>query len=918
MKKPLLLFLLLLAVHVHFGGANQSQPPYLDLYNRAERWYNTEDPTAETDSLAFLFYSKAIDLLQKNRAQDSLLIDSYTKAAIIKQMKGDDSIAIRLFKNALRVADTNTSLSDSVRFFPLLYCGSSYYTLYQFDSARYYYELAEQVTDRFPNMPERERLYNKIGTLYYEEGNFYQSLNYFTKALSLLDTTNAANNFLMVNYYNNIATTYRKLGRHQQALSTYNLLLPYNINRDGLMHNIAGIYLDLREPEKALHYLHNVKAPGQQQYNNLARAHLLARRQDSAAFYLQKAFASRTHSFKTAVNGLSWFYLGRLQQSRNQYQQALKSYHRSIVELDPDFNDTIASSNPAQFEGSHSFSDLFNAFTAKASVQRMLYAQTKQVKLLEQSLQTWETALLLARTVQQGYEADESMLFLNNNLQPASEEAAATALMLHQAKPSKQALEKIFQLAETSKAAVLQIRLHQTSLANLPGMPTGLLQKQKTQQILLGRLQVQYERATDTAMLSALQQQIRDQQILLSEVNRQLNNEPKYAAARSASSTLNVASLQKALPQNMAMLCYYLVNEHWLAFVLDKDSLSLQLIPANDYAKNWLNVMREQLSSPELSASQLVASTTSLHRWFIQPMLPHLKNIHRLVIIPDHELQYIPFEVLSTTQGRTLQQDFAISYNYSAAFFETPARQHRAASRQLGLAPFGGNRPAYNHNFQPLPASAEEITTIKGDKLVDSMATKDAFTKNASLYSSIHLATHAAANDREPENSFIAFYPAGTDTNYKLYQPEIYNLDLQQTDLVILSACETGHGQFVHGEGMMSLARAFSYAGCKSVITSLWKADDASTAYITKRLHRYLQSGKPKDVALQQAKLDYLNDGSISNRLKSPAYWAHLVLIGDSAPLNDAPFSTWWMAAIAVALAGLVALAILARRRNRK
>jgi CHAT domain-containing protein len=915
MKRPLLLLLSLLAVHVHFGGANQSEP-HRDLYNRAERLYNIETPTAETDSLAFLFYSKAIHLLQKSRLHDSLLIDCYTKAAIIKQMKGDDSIAIRLFKGALAVADSNRSLSDSVRFFPLLYCGSSYYTLYQFDSARYYYELAEQVTDKFPNIAERERLYNKIGTLYYEEGNFHQSLNYFTKALSLLDTTNAANNFLMVNYYNNIATTYRKLGRHQEALRTYHLLLPYNINRDGLMHNIAGIYLDLKEPDRALYYLHNVKLPGQQQYNNLARAHLLARRHDSAAFYLQKAFNSRVHNFKTAVNGLSWYYLGRLQQSKQQHAEALKSYHRSILELDPDFHDTAVSSNPTQFEGSHSFSDLFNAFTAKASAQRMLYVQTKQIKLLEQSLQTWETALLLARTVQQGYEADESMLFLNNNLQPASEEAAATALMLYQAKPSQQALEKIFQLAETSKAAVLQIRLHQTSLVNLPGMPTELLQKQKTQQILLARLQVQYERATDTAMLSALQQQIRDQQISLSEVNRQLNNDPKYAAARSASATLNIDSLQKALPQNMAMLSYYLVNEHWLAFVLDKDSLSLELIPADTYAKNWLNVMRQQLSSPELSSSQLTASTTSLHRWFIQPVLPRLKNIKRLMIIPDHELQYIPFEVLSTVQGRTLQQEFAISYNYSAAFFETPVKQHHIASKQLGLAPFGGNRKEYKDNFQPLPASAQEITSIKGDKLIDSLATKDAFTKNASLYSSIHLATHAAANDREPENSFIAFYPAGSDTNYKLYQPEIYTLDLQKTDLVVLSACETGHGQFVHGEGLISLARAFSYAGCKSVITSLWKADDASTAYITKRLHRYLQSGKPKDVALQQAKLDYLNDGSIPGRLKSPAYWAHLVLIGDTAPLSDGSLSIWWLAAIAIALAGIVALILIVRKRR--
>ncbi|HYC28549.1 MAG TPA: CHAT domain-containing protein, partial [Chitinophagaceae bacterium] len=284
------------------------------------------------------------------------------------------------------------------------------------------------------------------------------------------------------------------------------------------------------------------------------------------------------------------------------------------------------------------------------------------------------------------------------------------------------------------------------------------------------------------------------------------------------------------------------------------------------------------------------------------------------VIIPDHDLQYLPFEVLTGPSNKTLQEDFAISYNYSAVFFDSPVK-HGSSSRQLGLAPFGSDKRSYFGGFAPLPASAEEIASINGDKLIDSLATKDAFTKSASSYSSIHLATHAAANDREPENSFIAFYPTGADTNYKLYQPEIYNLDLQQTQLVILSACETGRGQFVHGEGMMSLARAFSYAGCKSVITSLWKADDASTAYITKRLHHYLQSGKSKDVALQQAKLDYLNDGSIPGRMKTPAYWAHLVLIGDTAPLYSSGFN-WWLITGIIVLVGIAAL-FLIRRKNK-
>jgi CHAT domain-containing protein len=311
-----------------------------------------------------------------------------------------------------------------------------------------------------------------------------------------------------------------------------------------------------------------------------------------------------------------------------------------------------------------------------------------------------------------------------------------------------------------------------------------------------------------------------------------------------------------------------------------------------------------------------MAPAATLHRWCIQPLLRHLQGVKRLVIIPDHDLQYLPFEVLAPENGKTLQEGFAISYNYSAVFFGTPLKKQSAASRQLGLAPFGGHKTAYPGNLLPLPASAEEIKSIIGDKLVDSAATKQAFTKTASSYSSIHLATHAAANDHEPENSYIAFYPSGTDNNYKLYQPEIYNLNLQQTQLVILSACETGQGQFVHGEGMMSLSRAFSYAGCKSVITSLWKADDASTAYITKRLNHYLQSGKPKDIALQQAKLDYLNDGSIPGRMKTPAYWAHLVLIGDSAPLYASSFNFWWVIAGAVVLA-IIAIVIYRRTKHK-
>ena len=74
-----------------------------------------------------------------------------------------------------------------------------------------------------------------------------------------------------------------------------------------------------------------------------------------------------------------------------------------------------------------------------------------------------------------------------------------------------------------------------------------------------------------------------------------------------------------------------------------------------------------------------------------------------------------------------------------------------------------------------------------------------------------------------------------------LYAPEISNLKLDSTQLVILSACETGTGQLVKGEGLMSLSRAFAYAGCPDIITSLWKAEDKTTAFLTQQLHYYLE-----------------------------------------------------------------------------
>jgi CHAT domain-containing protein len=125
---------------------------------------------------------------------------------------------------------------------------------------------------------------------------------------------------------------------------------------------------------------------------------------------------------------------------------------------------------------------------------------------------------------------------------------------------------------------------------------------------------------------------------------------------------------------------------------------------------------------------------------------------------------------------------------------------------------------------------------------------------------------------------------------------------MNKTKLVVISACETGQGELVSNEGVISLARAFAYAGCASSISSLWKADDQSTSFILQRFYVYLEKGYKKSTALRQAKLDYLASGTVN---RSPAYWSHLVLIGDTAPLYPRDIHSWWWGLLLILVGGV-------------
>lgn len=148
-------------------------------------------------------------------------------------------------------------------------------------------------------------------------------------------------------------------------------------------------------------------------------------------------------------------------------------------------------------------------------------------------------------------------------------------------------------------------------------------------------------------------------------------------------------------------------------------------------------------------------------------------------------------------------------------------------------------------------------------------------------------------NDIDPMMTRLVFYQdKDSIEDGNLYAYEIYSLQLN-AELAVLSACNTGSGKLQQGEGVMNLARGFSYAGVPGIVMSLWSINDISSAKIMGYFYTYLKAGYSKSEALQKAKLDYIQKAD--NLTANPYYWAGFVIIGNQHEISFNTFNYSWV-----------------------
>lgn len=904
-KRCLITALLVDLIFFLFGNSGDPIRRITYLYHQSDSLFQLSNNTPVSDSVALVGFTRVIAELQsapEGAGKDTLLFQSWLKRGILLDSRYDYNAAKTAYCQALRFHPQD----DSLCFVLDVYSGTSYYNLNDFDSARYFLLQAETRSGRYSDPADNVRLYNTLGVLYFDNGNYEQGRNYFNRALGIVKAQSPFDTASAVSLQTNIATCYYHLGQFRESLGIYHDILVYHQGDDPIWMNMGMAYASLEKYRDALNCFKRVKVaavPGV--LNEMGFALWQLHRPDSAALYLDRLgvfAAGSTGSASPRINeldlGTNDLYRADLLAGKADYLSALRQLQKAIMIFSPHFSNPDILSNPANFTGSFASYRLFDALFKKALLLEQLYRSQPREQWLTAAYDAYRASLSILRYIEKSYDTDDAKLFLKKRNTAVFQGALSVCMQLYQLHPEKDYLEQAFQISERNKASVIAANLQERKLNVLPG--GGSLQKQEEDiKYNIARLNVKLDQTGGTAGIEKIAQEKAGYEIALAQLQKKLEQNGTYYRLKYEDTIPGIRALQAHLEENQALISCYISRDALHVFVLTRESFGYRRIDSlaalQQSVSDWLGMLKTVESGRKFKGGPL---GERLSRLLIEPIGALAADKDEWIVVPDGFLYFLPFESLPAGPGQgPLLEATTISYEFASRLILSPEPSQADASGDgvLAFAPFTGPRflATGSYRFPPLPASRDEIAGLKGSQFTGAQATKPVFLKELNRYPILHLATHAISSVDNAAGSFIAFYPKqGAPIEDCLFLEELYGLDMSKTRLVVISACETGQGELVSNEGVISLARAFAYAGCASSISSLWKADDESTSFILRRFYVYLRKGYRKSAALRQAKLDYLSSGTVN---KSPAYWSHLVLIGDTTPLYRRGLLWWWL-----------------------
>jgi len=740
--------------------------------------------------------------------------------------------------------------------------GLFYWKLDNYSRALSYYEEALEIARDLKNKEEQSNCLNNIAIIYTIMGDYDYALNYLKRALSI--DKNLGNKVYISIDLSNIGDTFRNKGLISRNNEDFSKALGYfkdclrltrktnNLETEiRVLNNIGTVYSDLKNYSEAMKYFRE----GYEKAKKIKNIEVMAMILNNIGIihYNQGNYEKSTQCYQKAIDlalqieggQILWeAYLesGKSFQKQNKFQESLENYRNSI---------------------------------------KIIEDIRSQIMLEEQRA---------------------SYLGTNKRIE-AYHELINLLVSLHRASPLKKYDNEAFYYLEKAKARSFLDSLELSRVNISQGIDSKLKNREKEIFKDISMLYSKFLAAqASPEEKKNIQNQLKDKENELEALKRKIYEEsPSYAGLKYPE-IITLHEAQKILPdKKTAFIAYSIGKENSYSFVITKKKLNIFPIPKRS---SILELVSDHMQAITDRESQNFQPYHKLFNTIISTNID--KNIKSIIFIPDDVLHFLPFETLLPSESDThwLIEDYEISYAPSISSYRAILERKKVnGSRgKMQIAAFGdpdfsyfetkNNSKDVFHDYYSSSAFSfyrlkYSETEIKKISSLFKRKKRSIFTgKNASKkqlrsinledYKIIHFATHSLIDDKNPARSSIVLScDKKTREDGFLQMREVYNLKLN-ADLVTLSACQTGVGKFIKGEGIEGLNRAFFYSGTSAVLMSLWPVNDQATCQLMERFYTHLRSSESIAEALRKTKLEMINSGILSH----PYYWAGFIVSG--------------------------------------
>jgi len=791
---------------------------------------------------------------------------------------GDYKKSINILEEVLEISGNN--IENSVLETSYVSLGNSYRFMGDNENAMLY--LKKSLTVKYSKAAKRSTLlnaYKSVAKLFQEESLLDSSILYYKKGILFLNERGDQKN--KVNYYLNLADVMIDNNDLEGANSFIQKA-----------ENIGQI-----KPYYQVQFL-EIKG----KYFQVLEKHELAKHQFDKAIDLAIEYNQRnTPVFKAR----RFLVLSEISRALTNDSKALEYIQDGLISISKGFNPEDLYENPP-------ITNLVNK--AEAMKLLALKADILNKSETEQNIQfahdTYLYSSKLNREIRNAIISENSKSQNSKNLYSIVNKGIETAYILYDQTKETNYIEQGFFLAEKNKANILFDNLNDKLARKTSNIPDSLLRLEHELNVKLNNLKKEeFENISSDRIDQKLNSEIADIKIRLEKlISHFERNFKSYYDIKYQNNHIELNSVHSRLSEAELLLEYFVGVDSTYLIAISQDEKFFYNLGSSDSISQNLSILRSGLNDvpesldPNYEYNKFARSSSKLYNLLLKPVIDDTKIASgSLRIVSDGFLNYLPFEILLEAYNpkpsyslEDLEYTFEnhlINYQYSTTFYysEKSLGGLDYEHDYIGFAPKFKNVSSINTTTRS--CNSNELYELRGSKMevenlgnkfdgrsfVDDEATKTNFLSNFKSAKILHLSTHACVDEVSPNFNKIFF-----SDNF------VSNLDLDNIEfnnpLIVLSACNTGNGSLLKGEGVMSLARSFINAGCQSTLMSMWHVDDLSTSKLMLYFYDFLKLGHAKDKALQLAKMEYLKLAPKSKR--HPYYWSAFVMAGDESKIS--------------------------------